>query len=223
MVDQDQVKPLAPANERALSPTMVDQYAAGSLYRRHRRSVLCGGCCLSTLVIVGVVVLILALTVFKVKDPELTLNSITIDNLNVDPLTSNSLVSVNATLRTDVSIKNPNHASFRFGNSTTNFYYEGDTVGVAYAPSGKASAQKTLRMNVTVNVLIDQVASDSRLRRDLLNGSVNLTSYTELGGRVNVLGIVKKHIDIALNCSMTMDLSLTHQDINTNDCHARVH
>ncbi|KAK1275743.1 hypothetical protein QJS04_geneDACA011854 [Acorus gramineus] len=225
MVELDQVRPLAPANERAVIPSYVEDRGSGraSCYRRHRRCVLCGGCCASTLLILGIVILVLGLTVFKIKDPELTVNSITVTGLSVGTVTFNRPVSVNATLTTQVSVKNPNHASFKFGKSTSSFYYQGDNIGVAYAPSGKASAERTLRMNVTVDVLIDEAASNSQLSQDVLKGSVDLTSYTEMGGRVSVLGIVKKHVDIGLNCSMTMDLSLTQQQtINVKDCHAHV-
>ena len=63
-------------------------------------------------------------------------------------------MSVNATLNADISIKNPNIASFSYDRSETEFYYREETVGVAYAPDGEVIADWTTRMNVTPDALI---------------------------------------------------------------------
>jgi hypothetical protein len=126
--------------------------------RKRRCAIWCCGCCATTVVLLGIVVLVLALTVFKVKDPVLTMNSVTLEGVDGDLGTEERHpVSVNATLSADISIKNPNVASFRFARSETDFYYAGETVGVAYAPDGEVGADRTVRMNVTLDVLADRI------------------------------------------------------------------
>ncbi|OAY77458.1 uncharacterized protein LOC109717411 [Ananas comosus] len=229
---KEQAKPLALPSP-AIHPTAVDEEEAvgggasrfRSLGKRRRAVCCCCSCCGATTVVLGVVLLVLFLTVFKVKDPTLTMNSLTIDSFNLD-LSSppHNPVSANVTLTADISIKNPNAASFRFGSSATEFYYEGATVGVAYAPAGRVGADRTVRMNVTVDVLADQLASRPDAGSTILSGGdLNLTTHTDIAGRVSVLGIYKRHIKIAMNCSVVLQVSLTSANTTSTTCDGNVH
>ncbi|CAO1945049.1 unnamed protein product [Urochloa humidicola] len=194
-------------------------------YLRKRRCALwCGGCCTSTVVLLGIAALVLALTVFKVKDPVLTMNSVTLEGVDGNlGGTARHPVSVNATLTADVSIKNPNAASFRFARSETDFYYAGETVGVAYAPQGEVGAGRTVRMNVTLDVLADRISPNINATDLIFGQDYDLTSYTEITGRVSVLGIYKRDLDIKMNCSITLEVGAftTVQSKSTN-CVANV-
>ncbi|KAF0919073.1 hypothetical protein E2562_028293 [Oryza meyeriana var. granulata] len=193
-------------------------------YLRRRRCVIwCGGCCVTSAVVVGIVILALALTVFKVKDPELTMNRVTLEDFGTDLGTERHPVSVNATLNADVSIKNPNVASFRFDRSETEFYYAAETVGVAYAPDGEVGAGRTVRMNVTLDVLADRISPKVNLTYLIFGQDYNLTSYTEISGRVNVLGIYKRNLDIKMNCSITLEVgAFSTVQSKSTDCVASV-
>lgn len=193
-------------------------------YLRKRRCVLCCcGCCVTSVVIVGIVVLVLSLTVFKVKDPVLTMNRVTLEDVDGDFGTERHPVSVNATLNANISIKNPNLASFRFARSETDFYYMGETVGVAYAPDGEVGADRTVLMNVTLDVLADRISPNVNLTDLIFGQDYNLTSYTEITGRVNVLGIYKRDLDIKMNCSITLEVgAFTTVQSKTTDCVASV-
>ncbi|KAG8055518.1 hypothetical protein GUJ93_ZPchr0001g33031 [Zizania palustris] len=175
--------------------------------RRRRCALWCGGCCVTSVVVVGIVVLALALTVFKVKDPELTMNRVTLEGVDGDLGTGRHPVSVNATLNADISIKNPNVASFRFDRSETDFYYTGETVGVAYAPDGEVGADRTVRMNVTLDLLADRISPNVNITDLIFGQDYNLTSYTAISGRVNVLGIYKRDLNIKMNCTITLEVS----------------
>ncbi|XP_008792375.1 uncharacterized protein LOC103709005 [Phoenix dactylifera] len=228
MAENDQVKPFT-APSPTVNPINSDEEGGATGWRpvrylRKRRCALwCCGCCGLTVVILGIVILILSLTVFKVKDPTLTMNSISLSGFDSGIFSGNDPGSLNATLTADISIKNPNVASFKFDNSTTEFYYHGKTVGVAYAPNGKVSAHRTVRMNVTVDVLVDQVLLRTNGTMSLITGSeLSLTSYTDLNGRVDVLGIYKRHIDVRMNCSMNLEVSALSQEITNTVCAANV-
>ncbi|KAL0905508.1 hypothetical protein M5K25_023932 [Dendrobium thyrsiflorum] len=210
MEDKDQAIPLAPPTRDEESAIQSPRHRHRHRHRPTRRCALwCCGICGSTLVVLGVTILILALTVFKIKDPEMTMNNIYINRLFVPGLGTleNPSVSVNATLTADISIKNPNVASFRFRNSTTEFFYGEETVGVAYAPDGNVRAYRTARMNVTVDVLADRVVLDTNATGSaVFDGAVNMSSYTDIAGRVNVLGVYKLNMDIHLNCTFTLEV-----------------
>lgn len=178
---------------------------------KRRRCMLC--CCGTTVVIVGVVILVLALTVFKVKDPRLTMNAVWLTAISAGPSggpgsgIARAPVAANATLTADVSIKNPNAAAFKFSQTETDVYYKGQTVSVAYAPAGRVGADRTLRMNVTVDLLADRVARAMNGTGLVFGQEYDLDTYTEINGRVSVLGIIKKDVEIKLNCSVVVALA----------------
>ncbi|KAF6991239.1 hypothetical protein CFC21_008346 [Triticum aestivum] len=176
--------------------------------RRKRRCLLCcGGCCVATAVIVGILILALSLTVFKVKDPRLTMNGVSLAALRAGPGTGLAdPVAANATLTADVSIENPNIASFRFSPSATEVYLGGRTVSVAYVPGGRVGAHGSVRMNVTVDILGDRLSGAVNATGLLLGQAYDLTTYTEMGGTVKVLGIYKKDLEIRMNCSVTVEV-----------------
>uniref|UniRef100_J3L3U4 Late embryogenesis abundant protein LEA-2 subgroup domain-containing protein n=2 Tax=Oryza brachyantha TaxID=4533 RepID=J3L3U4_ORYBR len=153
------------------------------------------------------------------------MNRVTLEDLDTDFLgtAARHPLSVNATLNADISIKNPNVASFRFGRSETDFYYAGETVGVAYAPDGEVGADRTVRMNVTLDVLADRVSRNVNATDLILGQDYNLTSYTEISGRVDVLGIYKRDLDIKMNCSITLEVgAFSTAQSKSTDCVASV-
>ncbi|KAF8696347.1 hypothetical protein HU200_037258 [Digitaria exilis] len=226
---EDPTRPFAAASP-SVYPATDEEAATTSRWRsmqylRKRQCLIgCCGCCATTVVLVGIVILVLALTVFKVKNPELTMNRVTLEGLGSDLGTAQHPVSVNATLSADISLRNPNVASFKFDRSETDFYYLGETVGVAYAPEGEVDAERTVRMNVTLDVLADRISPKVNTSEIIFGQDYNLTSYTEITGRVNVLGIYKRELDIKMNCSIILEvgaLSSTVQSKSTS-CVANV-
>ncbi|CAN6346102.1 unnamed protein product [Urochloa humidicola] len=196
------------AEEEEAAQTATGWRSTQYLRKRRRCVLCCCGCCVTTAVIVGVIVLVLALTVFKVKDPRLTMNNVWLTAISSGPGSGGiaSPVATNATIVADVSIKNPNAAAFKFSRSETDVYYKGQTVSVAYAPAGTARAHRTLRMNVTVDLLADRLTRVMNGTGLVFGQEYDIDTYTEINGRVNVLGIVKKHVGIKLNCSIVIEV-----------------
>lgn len=179
-----------------------------TLYLRKRRWVLCcGGCGVTTVVIVGVTILVLALTVFKVKKPRLSINNVWLTAISAGPGTGlTTPVAANATLTADVSVKNPNAAAFRFSASETDVSYKGQTLSVAYAPAGSVGADRTARMNVTIDLLGDRLASAVNGTGLLFGQEYEIDTFTAINGTVKVLGIVKKDVEIRMNCSIVIEV-----------------
>ncbi|KAL5989165.1 hypothetical protein ACLOJK_010055 [Asimina triloba] len=246
MVENKQVRPLAPAagsgaagdggGARTTGSSLSWSSSSRKLTKR-RRMVMCLGCCGGSIIIVGVLILVLALTVFKVKDPIIAVNSVKLERFSFNSsrrsggggggLLSGGDVAVNLTLSAGISIKNPNAASFKFGNSTTSVSYRGKTVAQVHGPAGKAGARKTIRLNVTVDVLADQLTTSTAggdltllLLSDLASGTLTVDSHTNVGGRFSLLRIIKRHVDIVVNC--TILVSVSNQNIQNLSCVRKV-
>ncbi|KAG6416404.1 hypothetical protein SASPL_123834 [Salvia splendens] len=138
------------------------------------------------------------------KDPVIRLNGVTVDRLDLINGTTTPQPGSNMSLTADVSVQNPNYASFRYPEMTSSLYYRGTEIGEARGPAGKARARRTARMNVTVEVIADRVTGQPELGSDINSGMLTLGSYTVVGGKVKIL-MVKKHDRITMNCSLTVN------------------
>ena len=149
MVERDQVRPLAPASDL---PSSDDGKAALHLKKvRRKKFFKCYGCIATLMIILAVVIIILFFTVFRVKGPIIKMNGVTVTNLELINGTTLKPGS-NISLIADVSVKNPNVASFKYRNITTNLYYYGTVVGDARGPTGRAKAHRIMRMNILLTL-----------------------------------------------------------------------
>ncbi|XWS38292.1 hypothetical protein CRYUN_Cryun19dG0119200 [Craigia yunnanensis] len=200
MAEQEQIKPLAPAAFHARSDD--EEALSMQLKLKKRKYIQCCGCISALLLIQAVIVLVLFFTVFWIQDPRIRLNSITIQGLEF--LSNESLwTDVNVTLLADVSVKNPNVATFKFNNSTMLIYYGGKVVGEGNNLQGNAKARRTLRRNVTVEIVPKKILAVPSLTSDITSGALNISSSTIISGRVKIMNIFKKNIVVKFNCSMT--------------------
>ncbi|RVW43109.1 late embryogenesis abundant protein At1g64065-like [Vitis riparia] len=205
MAEKDQSKPLAPAGYNLRS----DEEEAMSRELKKlppRKYIKCCGCITALILIQAVILLVLAFTIFRVKDPVIKMNGMRIGPLELED-------STNLTLVADVSVKNPNVASFIFSNATTSITYNGTMIGQARTPPGKAKARRTLRMNVTVEIIPEKIMAVTRL---LSSRAINISSYTRIAGRVKIIKIIKKNVVVKLNC--TMMVNLTSREIQGQSC-----
>ncbi|XP_057510157.1 uncharacterized protein LOC130792637 [Actinidia eriantha] len=218
MAEKEQVKPLAPAS---VLPSSDDEQAALYLKKIHRKKCIkCCGCILALLLIQIIVVIILIFTVFKVKDPIINLNGVKVERIDLIKGTTTPRPGANMTLTTDVSVKNPNVASFKYGNTTTTLYYRGTVIGEARGPPGRSRARRTARMNITVDIIMDRLTSHPSLQSDMGNRILPMTSFTRVGGRVKILKIIKKHVVVKMNC--TMAINITSRAIQEQKCKRKV-
>ncbi|XP_051132770.1 late embryogenesis abundant protein At1g64065 [Andrographis paniculata] len=212
----DQSRPLAGASDR---PTSSDDEESALTGIRRKRCVKCFTCVAALLLIQAIVIVVLIFTVFKVKDPIIRMNRVTVTKLDLVAGTTTPRPGANMTLIADVSVKNPNYASFRYQNTTTALYYHGSVIGEARGPPGRARARRTMRMNITVDVMTDRVLANSDFASDLTSGLLTMSSYTEVAGRVKMV-VVKKHVTVKMNCTVTVNM--TTQAIQEQRCKRKV-
>ncbi|KAH7850236.1 hypothetical protein Vadar_029636 [Vaccinium darrowii] len=218
MADKEQVRPLAPASIR---PSSDDEEAALYIKKLHKKKCIkCCGCVLALLLIQIIVVVILIFTVFKVKDPIMRLNGVTVNKFELINGTTTPKPGSNMSLTADVSVKNPNVVSFKYPNTTTALYYRGTMIGEARGPPGKSKARRTMRMNVTVDVIMDNLISNPNLQSDMSSGILTMSSFTKLGGKVKMFNIIKKHVVVKMNC--TISINITSKAIQDQKCKKKV-
>jgi hypothetical protein len=220
MAEWEQERPLAGAS---VKPTSDEEEAVTAVNHkksiRHQRCIIYSGCCAAFTVILAVVIIILFCTIFKVKQSKITLLNIKINGLNDVVKVSSS--STNFTFSSDFSIKNPNYASFKYNNFTTSLIYYGTNIGEAQVPHGNAKARKTTLVNVTIDVVLnDAIKKSSYLVADGLSGLFNISTYADITGKVIVLGIYKKQVEIKSNCSFSYDI-LTQETVEKH-CKSQV-
>ena len=152
--------------------------------KRRRRSLMAGGCCIGASVILallGLILLILSLTLFKSRQPVMRIKSVSLQSLSISNLNTTELaelvaegrvnvsdpaaaimelgsslnltdVRVSLTLGVEVGVYNPNRASFRYTNSTSYLYYRDVQVGEAAIPAGHIGALSSEALNTTMTL-----------------------------------------------------------------------
>ncbi|KAJ6701790.1 LATE EMBRYOGENESIS ABUNDANT PROTEIN [Salix koriyanagi] len=204
MAEREQAKPLAPAAFQIRSDEDENMPAPAKSHRRN--CIKCCGCITAIFLILATTIVVLVLTVFQVEDPVIRMNNVSVQRLEFANGTLRA--DVNVTLVADVSVKNPNAATFKFNNGTTTVYCGGMVVGEANTPPGKAKARRTLHMNVTVDLIPSKLLAVPGLMSDILSvRKLNVSSNTVIGGKVRILQIIKKYIVVRVNCTVTYNFA----------------
>ncbi|XP_047044927.1 uncharacterized protein LOC124649319 [Lolium rigidum] len=171
------------------------------------RRACCGLAALTA--VAAVTILVLSLTVLKVRDPDITMDSVTVERFHVDvglPL------RINATLSGAIVIRNPNYASMRFGASTTEIFLDGvpGRVGLGSAPPGEASARGASTVRAGMDVFLDRVAPAVVEEVLFGRGEVRLASRTAVDGRISVLGGLygRRKVRVAMRCRVVLHVSV---------------
>ncbi|KAK1356447.1 Immunoglobulin-like fold containing protein [Heracleum sosnowskyi] len=220
MTEEDREDSLPRESHRIVIPNEI--VTPRSSIKKERRERICKRCCACTcvtIVIIGLILMILCLTVFKVKKPKLKLKSVTIEGLKgLNPF--NPSPTTNLTLMADVSVKNPNIASLKIKNGTTEIYYKNVQVADSQLPPGNVKAKKTTDLNVTVDFILQNLLNVSGLVADLMAGSMPLDTKTRIKGKVDVIGIIKKTIEVKLDCNFKFVIA--NQTIQNQKCDTTV-
>lgn len=207
---REQFKPLAPfipssAHFRSPGPGPSpedQQHKSERQIIRIRKFIRWCGCVTALVLLFGVIILVLGFTVYNVKEPKARMNGVTILNG-----TFANGVTDNVTLLVDFSVKNTNAFTFRYGNTTTTVYYEGRGIGEGTTPPGKAKARRTMRFNVTMEVMPKKVMDNPNYNTDIRDQSVNFSSYTRIDGNVKIFNLFMRKVAVELNCTSQYNIT----------------
>jgi hypothetical protein len=169
-------------------------------------------------ILIGAASLAVTLTVYRVREPVMKMNAICVKDpgATVASSSASSTPLLSLTVVADVSVKNPNAASLRYGATETSVYYRARQVGEALGPPGTAPARRTVRLNVTVDVAVGALLGDPAFLEDVVAaGAVVVATATRVRGRVAVLGgLVHRRVVLEINCTPTVavaDMSISDQ------------
>ena len=176
--------------------------------------------CLAVIALIVVLVLvmvILGLTVFKAKRPVNTVNSVALKDFDVSVDIARLRVNLNVSLDVNLSVKNPNKVGFKYTNSTAVLKYRGQVVGEAPIPASKISADQTSTMNLTLTLLADRLISNANVYSDVISGTLPLSTFTRISGKVNILSIIKIHVVSYTSCDLS--INVLNRSVASQTCH----
>ncbi|XP_062179277.1 uncharacterized protein LOC133883897 [Phragmites australis] len=160
----------------------------------------------------AVVMLVLSLTVLKVRDPTLSMDSVTVKwfSVHFDPKAASPL-RMNVTLVGSIVIRNPNYESMRFGASATEIFVDGvpEYVGVGRALPGEVPARSASHVRLDLDVFVDRVSPAVVGEVLFGSGEVRLASHTAVDGRISVLGGLygRRTVRVAMRCRVVLRVS----------------
>lgn len=118
-------------------------------------------------------------------------------------------------------MQNRNRASFRHSEGKTLLYYESSQVGDAVLYPGFIPAQGSASLPCRLTLQVDKLADGlDRLIKDVIAGKLVIETRTEIPGRVNFLGIIKKHMKATSACKFTIgvpEMKLENQECKSKN------
>ncbi|KAF3333144.1 hypothetical protein FCM35_KLT00835 [Carex littledalei] len=169
---------------------------------RSRTCFICCGVFVALIIVIVAVVAALLLTVYKVRDPTMRINSLSVEI----PSSGGSLLPTNMVATTDASVKNPNILALHYRNPNITAYYHDQLVGQSEALPGVAPARGTVMMKTKLNLNITKLLDDPRFVDAFMKGLIELNTTVFVGGKVEILS-VSHHVDVVFNCTLTVDVT----------------
>ena len=193
--------------ERALKPEAVPVY-------KRRKCRVCCGVCVVVMVSLAIVAVALSQTIFKFRDPNISLNDIKLQNVSFSFDLANLAGILDISVSADVQVDNPNYYDFRYSNSKVALIYHSEQVGVVELGAGTIRSRKTVELPAVITVEAVRLLLSSL--QDLTSNIMTLNMNSALSGRVNLAHIYKKHVTAILNC--TVDIFISNTTLKDTDC-----
>ncbi|XP_028806135.1 late embryogenesis abundant protein At1g64065-like [Neltuma alba] len=172
--------------------------------RCSRRQKICCGVTAIVVILLVVVLVVLFLTVFKPKEPIIIIQPVKLEGF-VFVASPDSKLELNVTLGVVATVKNRNHGSFTYQDSTATVSYRGSLVGEAPINGDTVPDHGELNVSTSLAVQADEVLKNGNFRDDYFNkGVLNFTSASTLQGKVKILKIIKKKATSLSTCYVSV-------------------
>jgi hypothetical protein len=169
--------------------------------------VICCSVLLALIVVLAIVLVVLYCTVFRPRSPHVAAKVVDMrapqPNLLVFP------PKLNLSFDVAVTVKNPNYASFRYGDVVTELHYHGLVVGQSVMLAGEVGARTTQTLPATVELQVDKVAYTpdfiQEVAASLLHPPLMLLfeTRTTVAGKAVVAGTFKIKASSVVTCSIS--------------------
>jgi len=183
--------------------------------------VICCSVLLALIVVLAIVFIVLYFTVFRPRSPQV---AATVVSMRLEPgsdFSSLLAIKFNLSYDVDVTVNNPNYASFRYGDVVTELTYYGLPVGQSLMLAGEMKARATQTVGATVVVEVDKVVKSFNFIQDFASGVLNppfkmpFQTRTTVAGKAVVAGTFKIRATSVVACSIT---SYPLEGESTSDC-----
>ncbi|KAI4322543.1 hypothetical protein L6164_022225 [Bauhinia variegata] len=169
----------------------------------HKCLRICLGVSALFTIILATVILTLVLTVFKPKDPHITVHLVGLEKLQIITPTPNST----ETLDVDITIENPNYEAFRYKNSTAYIKFHDKDVAHVHLETKFVQARSQIYMRASANFHPAKLTADPNFWADIGNGTLNLTSTAALPGKVVMFKVIKLKGTVYNWCNFSINVS----------------
>ncbi|XVE74493.1 hypothetical protein DITRI_Ditri12bG0021100 [Diplodiscus trichospermus] len=142
-------------------------------------------------------------SVFKPKNPEITVYPQGLENIAFG-LGGFYNATINATIGMIVAINNRNYGSFKFKNTTAFVNCRGGVVAEVPIEQSRVPAHGKLNISTSADIMVDRLISNPSFWGDVLAGSVNFTTEATVHGEVTVLKILKLHASVPSSCNISI-------------------
>ncbi|XP_018719757.1 uncharacterized protein LOC104456511 [Eucalyptus grandis] len=152
-------------------------------------------CCITSvvfLVILIAIIVTLSFTIFKPKDPQITIQPVGLKNFNFN--------ITGVTLNTLVTIHNPNYGSFEYKNVTGYVNYRGSTVAEVPIAHNKIPARAKVNMTTSTDLIVGKLISNPSFWEDIGSGYLNFSATATLPGKVSLAKIFKFRATTYTSC-----------------------
>lgn len=159
------------------------------------------------LIVAATVILTLFLTIFKVKDPVVSVHPVGLENIQFFQPNSTTVP-----LGMIITIMNPNYGAFKSKNTTGYLKYR-DTV-VAEVPLERKTipARGTVNVSTSAGLMSGKLIADEIFLTDVADGSFNLTAKAILPGKVHMLKVFKLKATVNISCDISLNISSMSTD-----------
>ncbi|XP_062186713.1 uncharacterized protein LOC133890322 [Phragmites australis] len=142
-------------------------------------------CCvlLAVVVVLAVTLVALYFTVLRGGPPRVAATAVD-TRLNTFEVLPPEL---NLSLAVEVTLHNPNHARFRYGEVVTTVTYHNTTVGQSTAPAGEIQARSMATVGAAGQVDAKKVILHNLYALDVLTGALPFQAATSVAGNAAVL------------------------------------
>ncbi|RDX71838.1 hypothetical protein CR513_48756, partial [Mucuna pruriens] len=153
-------------------------------------------------IIVATVIVTLILTIFKPKNPVISIHPIDLENFQL--LSPNS---TSAPLGMVITIVNPNYGSFKYVNSTGYLKYHDTVIAEVPLETRLVPARSTTNVSTSAAIMTRKLIDDINFLQDVEVGAFNLTSTATLAGKVTVIKILRRKAKVYVTCDISFNIT----------------
>ncbi|XP_027343345.1 late embryogenesis abundant protein At1g64065-like [Abrus precatorius] len=163
---------------------------------------MCLGGSVLFLIIVAIAIVTLFFTIFKPKDPDISVNPVGLQHF---PFALSPNLTMNLSLATVITIGNPNYGSFEFTNSTGYVNFHDNVVADVPIGANLVPARSKINLNTCTELMVGKLALDPHFWSDVLVGTLNLTSTATLPGEARFLKIIRLKATSSTSCNISFN------------------